>query len=137
MNEVRAQDDPHVSWQFSGVEERKGEWTMVATARLDEGWHLYSQHLEPGGPMPVSFHFDRSKDFTLAGKTKEYGVEKKGYDSTFLMKVSWFEGRVVYKQRVKVNGVVQVRGSVDFSVCSEEMCVAGTKSFLVKLGNER
>src|ERR1039457_6718004 len=30
---------------------------LVFTAKIDKGWHLYSQFVDAGGPIPTSFKF--------------------------------------------------------------------------------
>ena len=47
------------------------EAELVVTVKLDAGWHMYSQHTDPNGPLPTEFEFTKSKDYTLVGKVIE------------------------------------------------------------------
>jgi|ADGO01.1.fsa_nt_gi hypothetical protein len=64
--------DP-VRWDFK-VESVSGtEATLAFTAILDDGWHIYSQFMEDGGPLPTSFTFEPSEKYTLVGEVEEEG----------------------------------------------------------------
>ena len=54
---ANAQIHNPVTWNFA-VEGNE----FVFTADIEEGWHLYSQHLPPDdGPIPTSFNFDKNE----------------------------------------------------------------------------
>ncbi len=127
-------DDGHIRWRFSSVKENKSEYKLVFTAVVDRGWHLYSQFLEEGGPMPTSFEFEGSNDFKLLGKVVENGESKQVYDSTFMMNVVWYEKEVEFTQRVKIRSGVKITGQIRYSVCSEERCVPGNTRFSIETG---
>ena len=40
-------------------------------ATIDKGWHLYSQYINMGGPLPTVFTFEPSSNYELDGKTSE------------------------------------------------------------------
>lgn len=126
-------EDGHIRWNFSSVKDSKLEWTLVFTAKMDKGWHLYSQNLEEGGPMPTVFNFFKDGRFKLLGSVKEAGVAKTVYDSTFMMNVVWYESEVVFTQRVKVRSDVNVTGEINYSVCSDERCIPGTVRFSIEV----
>src|SRR4051812_22860352 len=84
-----AYNDGHIEWQFSSIEQSGSEWKLLFTAVIDRGWHLYSQSVGDGGPMPTSIAFDKATGYKLIGKMSEYGDVRKSYDSTFMMDVSW------------------------------------------------
>jgi hypothetical protein len=111
-----------VTWKNSIVEiEGKKHIKMEAT--IKNGWHLYSQFIEGDGPVPTSFTFTESKNYSLIGKVKEEKA-KTTYDSNFDMEISYFEGTTVFTQEVKNNTVLRqkITGSVEFMVCDDTMC---------------
>ena len=59
-----------VKWSFSTTNISDTETELVITANIEKGWHLYSQFLADNGPVPTTFKFDKSVDFTLIGKVK-------------------------------------------------------------------
>jgi thiol:disulfide interchange protein DsbD len=124
-------EDGHIRWKFSSVKTSRSESQLVFTATVDKGWHLYSQYLEEGGPMPTSFEFVKDEKYKLLGKVNEAGAAKTVFDSTFVMNVVWYEDEVMFTQRVKVKSNVKVAGEIDYSVCSEERCIPGTVRFSI------
>ncbi len=89
-------EDGHIRWRFSSIEQSGSEWKLLFTASVDRGWHVYSQSIEEGGPMPTSIGFEKNESYKLVGKTIESGDVKKYYDSTFMMDVAWYEEHVVF-----------------------------------------
>ena len=85
--------------------------------------------------MPTSIVFDKSDRYKLVGKTMERGDLRKSYDSTFMMDVAWYEGRVVFSQRVKARLKTSVEGQITYSVCSDETCIPGEVRFRIDVGH--
>ncbi|HEX8061226.1 MAG TPA: protein-disulfide reductase DsbD domain-containing protein [Cyclobacteriaceae bacterium] len=127
-------EDGHIKWRFSSIEQSGSEWKLLFTASVDRGWHLYSHSMDDSGPMPTSIVFDKTSEYKLVGKISEHGDVRKSYDSTFMMDVSWYEGQVVFTQRVKVRSKAKVTGSIMYSVCSEETCIPGEIRFSIDVG---
>ena len=59
-----------VTWSTSY--ENTDEYTIITVhAEIAEGWHLYSQKLEDGGPIPTSFTLEADTSFTPVGPWSE------------------------------------------------------------------
>ncbi len=124
--------DP-VDWSTSVEKLSDNEYMLNIKAKINSGWHLYSQHIAKGGPEPTVF------DFELAdGKVMLLGdvIEEEGHttdDPVFEMKVKFFEKKAVFKQKVKVEdpGITKVVGSVYFMVCDDTRCLPPTEEELV------
>lgn len=56
--------DP-VKWETTVEKVSENEATVVITATIEPGWHLYSQFNEKGGPIPTSFKFDEGQGYQL------------------------------------------------------------------------
>ena len=55
-----------VTWSTSY--ENTDEHTIITVhAEIAEGWHLYSQNLDEGGPIPTSFVLEEDSSFTTVG----------------------------------------------------------------------
>ncbi|CAL2085185.1 Cytochrome c-type biogenesis protein DsbD, protein-disulfide reductase [Tenacibaculum sp. 190524A02b] len=112
-----------VSWSTSVEKISETEYNLIATAKIDAGWHIYSQKVAKGGPIPTSFLFDKNDKYTLEGEVKE----EKGHtvnDPTFEMKVKSFSKKAKFEQRIKVTeGVTNIKGSVEFMVCRDTQCL--------------
>ena len=121
---VIAQAHKPVKWEFKVASITGDEASLVFTATLDEGWHIYSQFLEEDGPLPTTFTFAPSKEYTLVGKVKEESPGVKSYNEIFMMDIVWFEKTAVFVQKIKLQGAgATVKGKVEFMVCTEEMCL--------------
>src|SRR5690242_8253483 len=73
-------------WSFKVEQSKPDEVTLIFTAKLDEGWHLYSQFLKGDGPIPTAFHFNNSAHYKLVGTTEE-GKPLSEYDKNFDMEL--------------------------------------------------
>lgn len=136
--------DP-VKWSFSSEKLSDKESNLVITAKIDKGWHLYSQFIEEGGPIPTSFKFQPSADYKLVGKVTESPKAINAFDKNFNMQIAWHQDQVVFKQRVSLNvPKTRVKGVLEFMVCDDHRCLPPTEvefeidlvSASVSTGNE-
>lgn len=59
-----AQENP-VKWKCSVNYLDGNQAELVMKATVGGGYHLYSQFMEEGGPIPTTFNFPKSERFTL------------------------------------------------------------------------
>ena len=112
-----------VAWQFGAKKISEDEAVVFIKATIDEGWHIYSQHVEEGGPIKTSFTFSPSADYTLVGKPAEPKPKTK-YEEVFGMEVGYFDKEVVFQQKIKLKkGATTVKGAVEFMVCDANQCL--------------
>lgn len=121
-----------IALSFSSLSQEKVDWkvdydalteTLVFSASIDEGWHLYSQKIsEEIGPVPTAFKFEKSKQFKLIGKTAE-PTPITEYDPNFDGELSYFKDSVQFTQKIKVKSTAEVKGVITFMVCTESMCL--------------
>jgi thiol:disulfide interchange protein DsbD len=113
-----------VSWSFSTEAINDKEAYVVATAKIDKGWHVYSLNIEDGGPIATSLTLNPSKSYTLVGKTTEAPEAEKAFDPNFNMNIAWHENRAVFKQKVKLNTQeATINGVLEFMVCNDKQCL--------------
>ncbi|WP_026902713.1 protein-disulfide reductase DsbD family protein [Pedobacter glucosidilyticus] len=113
-----------VSWSFSTEAINDKEAYVVATAKIDKGWHVYSLNIEDGGPIATSLTLSPSKSYTLVGKTTEAPEAEKAFDPNFNMNIAWHENRAVFKQKVKLNTQEAIiNGVLEFMVCNDKQCL--------------
>lgn len=113
-----------VSWQFS-IEERGGnKYAFVATAAIDDTWHLYSQHIDGlDGPMPTEFLFEKKEGLNLIGTVEEPQALSK-YDEVFEMELSYFDNSARFVQEFEnTGGLKSIEGSVGYMACDDARCV--------------
>lgn len=113
-----------VSWQYSTIQINENTVDLVMTANIEPGWHLYSQFIPEGGPIPTSFTFVSSEAYKLSGKVSEPKPHEE-YDPNFEMVLKFFDTQAVFKQRITVRSEAdfQVKGELEFMVCNDEMCM--------------
>lgn len=118
-----AQLESPVTWSYVAKKISKTEAIVYLKATVEDGWHIYSQNIKPGGPNKTTFTFSPSKDFTLVGKPTEPKPITK-YEKVFKMDVLYFEDDVVFQQKIKLKkGTTTVKGKVDFMVCNDKQCL--------------
>ncbi|MDO6737816.1 cytochrome c biogenesis protein CcdA [Wenyingzhuangia sp. 2_MG-2023] len=112
--------DP-VSWKTSVAENQEGDLFLITTATIEEGWHLYSQHIEDGGPIPTTFYY--SETIQKLGETVEgEGIEVD--DPNFGMRVKYFGKEVTFRQKIALlNSLSKIQASVEYMVCNDEKCL--------------
>lgn len=122
-NVIFAQLNP-VKWSFEAQKVADGEYDLVFTANITDGWYVYSQNLESDeGPIPTTFSWGENPKFTLVGKTVEEGHKHEGYDEIFDMNVVKYSGRPTFTQRVKISEPTSFSVFVEFMTCDQNRCL--------------
>ena len=115
--------DP-VKWSYSSEKINDKEFDLIITAKIDKGWHLYSQFIEEGGPIPTSFKFSPSTAYKFIGKVTESPKPVTAFDKNFNMQIAWHKDQAVFKQRISLNKpVTTILGVLEFMVCDDQRCL--------------
>ena len=119
-----AQIEKPVKWIFSVEHVSERNYDLVIKADIQKGWNVYSQDVNPDGPIPTSFVFNESVDFKLIDQVKESQPITK-YDPVFQMELSSFQNEAIFKQRIELlNDTLSiVKGELEFMACNSEMCL--------------
>lgn len=114
----------HVKWKLGAKRISPTEANIFIKAKIDNGWHIYSQHIEEGGPTKTEFTFAPSKDYKLTGKTIEPNAIVK-FDEVFKMNIGFFEKDVTFQQKIKLKPgeTPTVQGNLRFGVCNNKSCL--------------
>lgn len=124
----QAQIENPVKWSYSAQKTGKNEANILIKADIQKGWHLYSQFIEDGGPIPTSFTFSPSKDFNLEGKVSESPKAVTAFDPNFGMKIAWHETQVVFTQKIKTTSdKFTLKGVLEYTVCNNNKCLPPTE----------
>lgn len=119
-----AKMDTPVHWTFKSTPIDKDQYTVTFTAKIDKGWHLYSQFMKSGGPIPTTFRFSTSTSASLIGKVTEKPAALKGFDQAFGITIQYHERQVTFTQLVHTsNQQVHLKGLLTFMVCSGQKCL--------------
>ena len=122
---LTAQQLDPVKWSYSVKETSATEAELLFTAKLDAGWHLYSQYTDPTGPLAINFEFEDSKDYQRLGKVLEPKPHEE-MDEVFGCIVKSFSGTVVFRQKVKrlSDKDFTVKGVLNYQLCNDGSCIA-------------
>ena len=121
---VNAQIEDPVEWTFSHDSISHDNYILNIKAKIERGWNIYSQFVNPDGPIPTSFMFEDSEDFKLVGVVNEPSPKTK-YDPVFQMNLSSFQDEVVFTQEIKLlnKALPTIKGELEFMACNEKMCL--------------
>jgi len=118
-----------VKWSFSTEKISETEYNLVYTAKIDQGWTVYSQFTSDDGPIPTSVNFEAKDGIELIGKATENGTKKEGMDPFFGVNVIKFlaDKPYVIKQKVRVKDHKKsIAGYVEYMACDHEKCLPPT-----------
>lgn len=113
----------HVNWSFR-IEGADTETpSLVITADIESGYHLYAPENPEGGAMPLEFRID-TKGCTPVGKPKANKKYTKEYNQIFLQDEYFYTGQVSFTQKLKPSAdKINVTAEVNGQVCRENQCV--------------
>ncbi|MBC72870.1 MAG: cytochrome C biogenesis protein [Muricauda sp.] len=115
--------DP-VKWTTTVKQVSDTEFDLIATATIEDNWHLYSQSVPDNGPLPTTFIFKGNEHYLKKGNTREesgHTVE----DPIFNMEIKYFETKATFVQRIRVKGKkgFRIEAVVEFMVCDNTKCL--------------
>ncbi|MFC2137531.1 cytochrome c biogenesis protein CcdA [Bacteroidota bacterium] len=122
---VNAQILKPVTWEFEKKVTNENTYELVFKASIEDTWHLYAMDLPEGGPIPTSFHFDKSENYELIGNTIEKVKPETKFDQTFGMEMKLFSNEAVFIQKVKIlnDQETKITGFVEFMSCDDSRCL--------------
>ncbi len=134
---LQAQIFNPVKWTFSQRSISETELELVFESSIDKPWHMYAMQLPPDGPIPTSFSFTQKKGVELIGKVHSKSKLITQHDPSFDMQLSWYEGKAIFIQKVKILDLDEfsVSGYVQFMCCNDSSCLPPKKepfSFILK-----
>jgi thiol:disulfide interchange protein DsbD len=121
-----------VKWSFktNRINDTVAELQFVA--KIQPGWHLYSQKKYPvgEGPLATEFIFEKITGAKLVGKVTEPEGHN-GYDEMFQTNVKSFDIEAIFTQKIKIisNNPVKLSGLIYFQTCDDGSCTSGESEF--------
>ncbi len=113
------------------------EFKLVYKAKVEDGWYIYSQFLDEGGPIPTEFSFAKKEQVEVIGKNKEEGAQRsEGFDDIFGMNVVKFKHEATFTQKVKVADPAKIaNGLISYMSCNEGSCIPFETPYRVDFAN--
>ena len=124
LSTVQSQILDPVKWSTSVKKISETEYDLISKATIEGGWHLYSQVVPEGGPLPTVFTFEENNAYKTIGKVKE-GKGVTELDPVFDMIITFFSNTATFTQRVQLTGDkgTTIKGEVEFMVCDDTRCL--------------
>jgi thiol:disulfide interchange protein len=124
-----------VKWksEYKKIDDTNGE--LIFTATIEDGWSIYSQYIDEGGPIPTTFTFENpNNDFELVGKVEE-GEPILKFDKIFEMDMAFFYDKAVFTQKIIVKNptISSINAFVEYQTCDDERCIFESSEFQVSL----
>lgn len=117
---LSAQTEP-VKWNVQINPAEDGSKILTASATIEKGWHLYSQHTDPEGPVPTSFTYE---GLTLEGPTVELSEADSSYSDLFELEVIQFDKEAIFQQKFKpAKGSKVITATINFMCCDGDKCL--------------
>ncbi|MFM7031836.1 MAG: protein-disulfide reductase DsbD domain-containing protein, partial [Bacteroidota bacterium] len=116
------------TWSYKAVNDSTAR--LLINARIDKGWHLYSQFMKFGpdqfGPEPTVFKFTFPAGMQALGPVKELSkVHEEAAPLFDGLVVRSFDGQALFAQEVRIrSGQGTVKGSVYYMACDDHQCLA-------------
>jgi thiol:disulfide interchange protein DsbD len=114
-----------VVWSLKVVAAPGGAITAELTAKIEDGWHLYSLKRIPDGPNPTRIALPADQAFELAGEI-EAPDPFVGTDPNFGVELEYYEESVTFKLPLKRRAgrdgdklLVEAR----YQVCTNQLCL--------------
>jgi len=116
-------EDP-VAWTFSVEKIDIETYNLVIEADIENGWNIYSQYVDPDGPVPTTFSFFKNDGYKLIDSVSESNAKTK-FDPVFQMTLSSFQESAIFKQKVRIidDTLSIIEGELEFMVCDATQCL--------------
>lgn len=122
-----AQIEKHVKLNYDIKSTGDNLYEAIITAKIDNGWHIYSKDIDPEvGAIPTEIKII-SKDIELIGKATESGKKETSYSEAFAANLTTLSGNVVFKQKFKLKNPEKgstIAAEVTYQTCNEKVCLA-------------
>ena len=115
-----------VKLRFSSTKADKNTYEIYLKADIQKGWHIFSQNMDEGGPLPTSIVFKKNDNIIIQGKTKEIGKLQEKYEDVFMVNTKYYYNNVDFVQLVKkkTDKPVKLEGTITYMACKNEQCLA-------------
>jgi thiol:disulfide interchange protein len=134
LTNVNAQVLSPVKWSTKIEKVSETEFNLIASGKIEEGWHVFSQFTPEGGSLPMVLNFkDIKGNYELVGKAKESPYQKV-YSDVFEVDEYIFENKVTVTQKVKIINpkTTKIKLNLEYQVCKES-CIGDNVDFVFNI----
>ncbi len=113
-----------VKWSFKSNALADGNYDLYFSAKIEDGWYVYSQDIGEGGPVPTTFTFEENGDFEQIGPIREKGNLIEKHDKMFDMMIKKYPKKLTFVATVKpLKTKSKVSGYLEFMTCDDMRCL--------------
>lgn len=115
-----------VKWDYQLNKINESEYEAVLTAKIDNGWHLYSKDLPPDTGIPTEMKVT-SKDATKVGGFREVGKKISEFSEAFGGQIVYYSNSVKFIQKVKLKDPKKggkITAEIMYQTCNDKICLA-------------
>ncbi|MFW5706237.1 MAG: protein-disulfide reductase DsbD family protein, partial [Bacteroidota bacterium] len=137
-----------VKWSHETRVITDDEAELVFSANIDNGWHLYSQDIPDGGPVPTSFYFYDLAGFEFVDDVEIIEEEVFGEpdsliyrvifnepepeeedDPNFGMVLKFFSHQATFSEKIRLltDEPLEIEGYIYYMCCDDEKCLPPTE----------
>ena len=127
----------HIKWSQSVKDNGAGKYTLIATASIENGWHLYDLEQRNGGSTATTIQFSAPDGVVFDGTLREATEPKRLFDKTFGMEIGYFEHRAAFEQDITLTAPsATITASIDYMVCNDNVgCVPADAELVYNIGD--
>ena len=122
-----AQIEKHVKLNYDIKSTGDNLYEAIITAKIDNGWHIYSKDINPEvGAIPTEIKIS-SKEIELIDKATETGKKETSFSEAFGADLTVLSGTVVFKQKFKLKNPEKgsnVAAEFTYQTCNDRVCLA-------------
>ena len=103
-----------VRWTFEIKKRGNDEFDIVASAKIEPEWYLFSTTMPELGPLPTRFEIEPSEFFQAVGKARDLTNAPMYYDDVFDLEYKRFSGTASFAQTFKKlkEGSFPIKGEI-------------------------
>lgn len=122
-----AQVEKKVKLQYTLNPLGNDTYEAVVTANIENGWHVYSNSIDPSSGAIATELKINSKNIQLIGKVQETGKKETDFSEAFQADLTYLSGKAVFKQKFKIkdpNKGANVTAEFTYQTCNDRVCLA-------------
>lgn len=114
-----------VDWSWKLSMDNATEGKVVFTAKIDNGWHIYSTNVPEGGPHATNITFANIDGARLVDGLVESRKPVEKFDDMFSLNIGTWEGEVSFTQKFVLtdgNTGCSLSGKIEAMACNSGSC---------------
>lgn len=132
---IAAAAPSHVEWSARIENKTAQKGTLIITANIESGWHIYGVEMpdmgdEPGVPDATSIEVEPTAGLVMTSGTTTDSQPTVHFDEFLNLNLPWLQGTVELKRDFELSdGVkgVNIKGYVKFMACNDNSCTPPAK----------